>query len=247
MAAGSAQAAYSAPRRDSYNDPVADRFFTPDAITAGDFTLAGPESHHLAAVRRIGVGDSIVLFNGDGREYPAEVVGVGKKSVQLLVSEPRTVNRERTVPLWIASAIPKGDRADFLIEKLVELGVARWTPIVAERSVVRPKADVVDKYARQVIEACKQCGRNVLMTADAPQSWPAFARRSDLPERKRILHPNSESSYSKSSLPTVVAIGPEGGFTDSELAFEGWERTGMGPTILRIETAAIAVASLQSV
>jgi 16S rRNA (uracil1498-N3)-methyltransferase len=226
---------------------VADRFYTPETPTVGEFTLVGADAHHLVAVRRIGVGESIVLFNGDGREYPAEVIGAGKKSVHLLIGEPRFADRERPVRFHVASAIPKGDRVDVLIEKLVELGVAHWTPIVAERSVVRPKSEIVAKYERIVIEASKQCGRNALMGIDAPQPWMAYASRTDLPERKIVLHPIADAVLAKSSGPAVVAIGPEGGFTESESRVPGWERASMGPTILRIETAAIAAASLHSV
>ncbi len=219
---------------------MADRFFTRDPIPTGDFVLTGPEAHHLHAVRRIGVGESIVLFNGDGREYPAEVIGAGKKSVQLIVGEAREVNRERPAAPWIASAIPKGDRLDFLIEKLTELGAARFTPLVTERSAVRPKADVVEKYERMVIEASKQCGRNVLMAVEPPVSWNVFATRSDLPKGQLILHPGMTESPKGMQVPTVFAIGPEGGFTDGELAAPGWMPVSLGPTILRIETAAIA-------
>ncbi len=221
---------------------MADRFYTPDALRAGEYQLTGPEAHHLHAVRRIEVGAHVTLFNGDGREYPAEVLGVGKKSVSLVIGVPVVVDRERTPPLWVASALPKGDRLDFLIEKLTELGVARFVPLVTERSIVRPKADAVEKYQRMVIEASKQCGRNVLMTIDPPTAWSAFASRPDLPSRKLILHPSGGAEWTKAAVATVIAVGPEGGFTDSEAAAPGWESVRLGPTILRIETAAIAAA-----
>ena len=153
---------------------MADRFYTPHPLAAGDFTLDGPEAHHLASVRRFVAGDRVTLFNGDGHDYPSEVVGVGKKSVALVVSAGVPADRERRPELWVASAVPKGDRADFLIEKLTELGVARFVPLVTTRSVVVPKG--VEKFERMVIEASKQCGRNVLMRIDPPQSWAAFVR-----------------------------------------------------------------------
>lgn len=221
---------------------MADRFFTREPIAPGDFTLRGPEAHHLHAVRRIGVGESIVLFNGDGREFPAEVVEAGKKSIQLIVGEPVAMDRERSVPLWIASAIPKGDRLDFLIEKLTELGATRFVPLIAEYSSVRPKADVVEKYERIVIEASKQCGRNVLMAVEPPVIWSQFAKRDDLPFRKLILHPSAIAELGTTKEPTVIAVGPEGGFSDGELAMSGWELRSLGRTILRIETAALAAA-----
>lgn len=221
---------------------MADRFFTRDPLSPGDYTLAGPEAHHLHSVRRIGVGETIVLFNGDGFEYPAEVLGVGKKAIHLQVGPPVAADRERSVPLWIASAIPKGDRLDFLIEKLTELGVSRFVPLIAERSAVRPKAEVVSKYERIAIEASKQCGRNVLMAVEAPVAWSDFVNRAGLPTRKLILQPGATSILAGSSEATVVSVGPEGGFTDNELTLPGWTPVSLGPTILRIETAAIAAA-----
>lgn len=225
---------------------MADRFYTPEALHPGDFALAGPEAHHLSAVRRIGVGETIVLFNGDGNEYPAEVLAVGKKSVQLVIGSPIKTHRERSVPQWIASAIPKGDRIDFLIEKLTELGVTRYIPLITERSVVRPKADVVEKYERMVVEASKQCGRNILMTIEPPTPWMVFANRTDLPEQKCILHPSGDTNSFVLNRATVFAVGPEGGFTPVEVNVSGWTPIGLGPRILRIETAAIAAAARYS-
>lgn len=224
---------------------MADRFYTPEPLTPGEFALTGAEAHHLQAVRRITVGETIQLFNGDGFEYPAEVIGVGKKSVLLQLANPIGVNREYPTPLWVASAIPKGDRLDFLIEKLTELGVSRFVPLIAERSAVRPKADVVAKYERIVIEASKQCGRNVLMKVEPPVSWSTFSDRDDLPGRRLILGPGASSGFTRSAEPVVVAVGPEGGWTDRELERAGWATVSLGPTVLRIETAAIAAAARQ--
>lgn len=222
---------------------MADRFYTPDVLRPGDYQLTGPDAHHLAAVRRVGVGERVTLFNGDGFEYPAEVLGVAKKAVSLLVGNPIPTDRERAHPLWIASALPKGDRLDFLIEKLTELGVTRFVPLVTEQSVVRPKPDAVEKYERMVVEASKQCGRNVLMAIDPPTAWEAFAKRTDLPAAKLILHPSGSAAKWDANQPAVIAVGPEGGFTEKEAATRGWTPVSLGPTILRIETAAVAAAS----
>ncbi|HEY1190511.1 MAG TPA: RsmE family RNA methyltransferase, partial [Gemmata sp.] len=95
---------------------MSDRFYTAEPLGAGEFALAGPEAHHLTSVRRFAEGDEVVLFNGDGYEYPATVLSAGKKSVALAVREPVLAVRELPFPLVIASALPKGDRADFLVE-----------------------------------------------------------------------------------------------------------------------------------
>jgi 16S rRNA (uracil1498-N3)-methyltransferase len=225
---------------------MGDRFYTPHPLARGEFVLDGPEAHHLATVRRFTPGDRVTLFNGDGREYPAEVLSVGKKSVALTVLSVEEVNRELPFPLVVASAVPKGDRADFLIEKLTELGVTRFVPLVTERSVVQPKEAKVEKFDRMVIEASKQCGRNVLMQVSASMRWNDIVQLADLPQHRCVLHPNGIFAPGEGTGPAVVAIGPEGGFTDAEVALataQGWRRVSLGPRILRTETAAIAAAA----
>ncbi|MBY0460619.1 MAG: 16S rRNA (uracil(1498)-N(3))-methyltransferase, partial [Gemmataceae bacterium] len=160
---------------------MADRFYTPDALAVGEYALSGPDAHHLATVRRFAEGDEVVLFNGDGCEYPARVVALGKKAVALAVLARVPADRELPFPLVVGCALPKGDRADFLVEKLTELGVTRFVPLVTARAVVQPKEAVVEKFTRAVIEASKQCGRNRLMNIDPPQRWADFVGRADLP------------------------------------------------------------------
>lgn len=226
---------------------MADRFYTPDALAPGDYTLTGPEAHHLAAVRRFAPGDAVVLFNGDGHDYPTQVVSVGKRSAVLNVLAPRAVDRELSFPLVVASALPKGDRADFLIEKLTELGVTRFVPLLTARAVVQPKPAVVEKFARAVIEASKQCGRNRLMHIDPPQKWPDFLKRPDLPPTRIVLHTGPGLGRMSVTGGTAIAIGPEGGFAPDEVEAAltaGWAAASLGPRVLRVETAALAAAAL---
>lgn len=225
---------------------MADRFYTPDALGPGDYALTGPEAHHLATVRRFAPGDEIVLFNGDGHDYPAHILSVGKRTVELSVLAPVAADRELPIPLVVGSALPKGDRADFLIEKLTELGVTRFVPLLTARAVVQPKAAVVEKFTRAVIEASKQCGRNRLMHIDPPQKWPDFLARPDLPPSRLILHTGPGLNALKAEAGCAVAIGPEGGFAPDEVAVAlaaGWLAASLGPRVLRVETAAVAAAA----
>ena len=225
---------------------MAERFYTPDALVEGEYVLTGPEAHHLATVRRFAPGDRVTLFNGDGCDYPAEVVSLGKKSAVLNVFAPIAVDREPVFPLVVASALPKGDRADFLIEKLTELGVTRFVPLITTRSVVVPKDNVTEKLSRAVIEASKQCGRNRLMAVDPTHKWEAFLSRTDLPDSRVVLHTGPGLPTLPNQGGVVVAIGPEGGFTDEEIAkavAAGWIAASLGPRVLRVETAAIAAAA----
>jgi 16S rRNA (uracil1498-N3)-methyltransferase len=225
---------------------VSDRFFFDGPLGPGDVTLEGPEAHHLSAVRRFAAGEAVTLFNGEGHEYPATIVDAGKKRVALHVTGVRSPVRELGYPLHVAAALPKGDRGDFLIEKLTELGTTDFTPIATERSVVKAGDAKVDKLRRAVIEASKQCGRNVLMRVHPPARWAEWCVRQT--GRRFFGHPGPSGS-SPAPLPGVVtvAIGPEGGFTEAEAELAvsaGWERLSLGPRILRVETAALAAAVL---
>src|SRR5205823_1249832 len=197
---------------------MAERFYTPDPLAPGEYTLTGAEAHHLAAVRRFGPGDRVVLFNGDGNDYPAQIVAAAKKSVTLRVTSAEAADRELGFPLVVASALPKGDRADFLVEKLTELGVTRLVPLVTARSVVLPKPSAAEKFRRAVVEASKQCGRNRLMAVDPPQKWADFLTLEDLPANRFVLHTGPGLPRLPARAGAAVAVGPEGGFTADELA-----------------------------
>ena len=153
------------------------------------------------------------------------------------------MNRELPFPLVVASALPKADRADFLVEKLTELGVTRFVPLITARSVVVPKG--IEKFERAVIEASKQCGRNVLMGVDPPQKWLDLLKRTDLPPTRVVLHTSGAGGLPRGA--AAVAVGPEGGFADDEVGAAeaaGWVRASLGPRVLRVETAAVAAAAV---
>ncbi len=146
--------------------------------------------------------------------------------------------------LEVAAPLPKGDRADFLIEKLTELGVTAFTPLATARSVVRPRDAKLERLERHVIEASKQCGRNVLMSLTPLTRWGDFLQRGDLPPRRVLAHPGGAPVPSERG-DVVAAVGPEGGFTDEEVAAAvaaGWVMARLGRRVLRVETAALAIA-----
>src|SRR5205823_11771974 len=156
---------------------MSERFYVNSPLQPGPVLVTGPEAHHLATVCRLRPGDAVCLFNGDGRQYPAAVVEVGKRAVTLQVQGSTEPRRERGFRLEVAAPLPKGDRAQFLLEKLTELGVTAFVPLRTRRSVVHPGEAKYDKLRRYVIEASKQCGRNVLLEVGPLTDWEDYHGR----------------------------------------------------------------------
>src|SRR5712691_11012374 len=132
-----------------------ERFFLRQPLQLATVELDGPEAHHLLHVLRAKIGDRLGLFNGDGDEALVEIVRIRKRSAELHIVETWTTPAEPR-QLILAVALPKGDRARWLIEKATELGVARIIPLRTARSVVEPREGKIDKLEQSVIEACKQ-------------------------------------------------------------------------------------------
>lgn len=226
---------------------MADRFYLNCSLNLGPIELDRAESHHLTTVRRFRPGDRVTLFNGDGQEYQAVVEQIEKRRVSLLIESVSRVNRELPFTLEVACPLPKGDRAQFLIEKLTELGVSRFVPLETTRSVVSPKEAKMEKLERWVIEASKQCGRNELMGIADLTHWQEYVSKATT-GISLIAHFGGQSVSKVDNEQSVqLAIGPEGGFTDEELATAAehhWLKVDLGQRTLRMETAAIALTSL---
>jgi 16S rRNA (uracil1498-N3)-methyltransferase len=222
---------------------MADRFYINCPLGPGPVALEGPEAHHLAHVCRVRPGDAVCLFNGDGREYPARVTAVSGRSVSVEVLGVEAPLREVGHRLEIAAPLPKGDRAQVLVEKLTELGATTFIPLRTARSVVHPREAKLDKLERHVIEASKQCGRNVLMRVDPLTTWADLLHRDDVPARRLVAHPGGAAITGTGDV--LAAVGPEGGWTEEEVAAAraaNWQLVGLGPRILRVETAALVLA-----
>ncbi|MFN3149608.1 16S rRNA (uracil(1498)-N(3))-methyltransferase [Bremerella sp.] len=227
---------------------MSERFFIEHPPTAAEVTFDEAESQHLAKVMRANVGDVVVGFDGRGTEYQIELTSIGKKKVIGAIRSQAEVSREASRQLTLAVALPKGDRQRWLVEKCVELGVARLVPLLTKRGVAQPVEKAIERLRRAVIEACKQCERNRLMKVDQGQSLEeVLAAR---PAASFLMHPSGETLHHDSILPAkevLAIIGPEGGFTDEEVAEaaeHGCQIVSLGPRILRVETAALAMATL---
>ena len=251
------------------------RFLVDRLGEQGTLRLCESESHHASRVLRLGSGDRCVVFDGQGHEADGTIQSVEKKSVEVSYRSCTFAPRDHGDRLHFAIGMPKGDRQRSVIEKLVELGVDRLTPIDTERSVSKFDADAIEKLKRYAIEACKQSQRNRLMHIDPSIGWKEWLARSvqGEPSSLWMLHPltlheagvsgvrfvrsdrwlaedplGAESRVGSKSR-VVFAVGPEGGFTAGEVAQaieHGVGLLDLGERILRVETAVSAAAVLGS-
>jgi len=224
-----------------------DRYYSEKPICGPTAVLSGSEAHHLLHVMRAKPGHRLVLFDGHGGEYEAEISHCDRSTVQLTLGPKLDIEREHPFQLTLAVALPKGDRQRWLIEKSVELGVSQLIPLQTARSVAGSE-QASSKLQRYLIEASKQCGRNRLMQLAPPQELAELLSQEK--SATRILaHPGAGPLAElelNSTEDRTLAIGPEGGFTDDEVAQAikaGWETVGLGSRILRLETAALALIS----
>jgi len=230
------------------------RYFLEQPPVGDTATLADSEAHHLAHVLRAKAGEEVLLFDGSGLEYRAVIEKVGRSEVQLRVLGSETVDREASRAVTLAVALPKGDRQRWLTEKAVELGVARLIPIETRRGVAQPSDNALERLRRAVVEASKQCGRNRLMEITPAVRWEQLVGQATSGQTCFVAHPGGSSGSLASQLtqlpaeaPVVLAVGPEGGFTEEEIAAAtaaGWKTADLGRRILRVETAALVLATL---
>ena len=234
-----------------------DRYFSAQPIDGPTVVLEGSQAHHLLHVMRAKPGLELIVFDGRGGQFVAEVTACKRSTVELAVGTREQIERELPLELTLAVAMPKGDRQRWLIEKCTELGVTRIVPLKTARSVskIEPRSSKgVEKLTRYVIEASKQCGRNRLMEIAEPTDWSTLLEESTANQRL-FAHPGGQpmskvQRQKAESRSIVIAVGPEGGFTDEEVtqAVElGWQQVGLGERILRIETAALALVSVSTI
>lgn len=230
-----------------------------DAPLATGATLALPEAltHHLTRVLRLKRGDPVTLFNGDGNDYLARLVSLEKRGAEALVESQEQVHTESPLRLTLAQGLCRGEKMDLVLQKATELGVSHVELLASERSEVRLSGEREERrmgHWRQVIaSACEQCGRARLPALTAPVALPTWASsRAGQAELRITLDPGADLRLRDLPIATdvVLAVGPEGGFADSELALlqrNGFVGVRLGPRILRTETAGLAaLAALQT-
>ncbi|OGT56921.1 MAG: 16S rRNA (uracil(1498)-N(3))-methyltransferase [Gammaproteobacteria bacterium RIFCSPHIGHO2_12_FULL_42_10] len=211
-------------------------------------------SHHIAHVLRKSLGDEIVLFNGDGYEYVANIIHLHKKGVTVAVAEALLRDRESPLDLILAQGIARGDKMDFILQKSVELGVAHIYPLITAHSHKWPKDQIGEKRLQHwqsvVTSACEQSGRNRIPLLHVPISLSAFLETIQVDLGFILSFKKSQpiSVKSKASATSVaVLIGSEGGLSEAETTAalqKNFMPLSLGPRTLRTETATIVALSL---
>lgn len=216
--------------------------------------LCEDAANHAGKVLRMQAGEALELFNGDGNNYAAVIIEVGKKQLVVDIQNSSENPIESPLKLHLGQGISRGDRMDFAIQKAVELGVSEITPLFTERCGVKLDADRLEKKREQwqkiVISACEQSGRSVVPPVHMPVTLEKWLGQADNC-LKLTLDPWTSATIKQLS-PTDrlrLVIGPEGGFSDREVAattLAGFQPVRLGPRVLRTETAALtAIAALQ--
>lgn len=225
------------------------RFAIAAPAAVGDVvTLAGDEGRH-ARVRRLAVGEAVALFDEAGHGCIGEVSAFTRDGVAVRVTAVRP-DREGESPLDLTLAVGllKADKLDWVIEKATELGVARLQPFASAHTLAQPSAGRQARWQQIARSAAKQCGRSVVPAVAAPCDFAAVLR---LPAAARLLLAEHGETVPLAAVtavaPLLLAVGAEGGFTAAELdaaRAAGFALVGLGPRILRAETAAVAACAL---
>ena len=224
-----------------------------------EVTLAGAEAHHLRDVLRLKPGDRLKLFDGTGYEYDAVIQALSASKAELVIAGKRRVTTESPLHLVVAQAFLKEKKMDKILPPLCELGMTQWIPFFSERSVPCPDekrlAGRMERWEKIVRASFKQCGRSMLPKLTAPVSFGEMLKLGQHCELKYIFWEEQSPANPQKGLgaphPVVsgimIVLGPEGGFSRQEVEKAnrcGFETAGLGPRILRAETATVAVCAL---
>lgn len=230
------------------------RFYVDQPLAqAGEFSLPPAAARHVQ-VLRLQPGSPVLLFDGAGDDWQAEVLAMGRSEVRVLLQSRQPVRRELAQAVTLALAMPANDRMDGLVEKATELGVACIQPLMSERSVLRLNAERADKKVAHwqgvAIAACEQSGRAVVPRIAPVRTLAAWLQDLAPPDpsrqRRWLLSPTAAQPLSAQAAAdeTLVLSGPEGGLGPAEeeaARARGFLAMNLGPRILRADTAPLAV------
>lgn len=222
-----------------------------DNILGNTAQIKGYDFNHIVKVLRMRVNDNLVLFDSKGFEYNTIIKNIAKDQIEVLIIDRHEVNTESPLIITLFQSIAKGDKMDFIVQKATELGVNDIYPVVTKRSEVK-NTNKISRWQKIADESIKQCGRihSPRIHSEIKFEQVFDIKQSDL----NIIFYESERTLTLRNLLTndifnsaSLIIGPEGGFTDTEVSLateNGFKSVGLGKRTLRSETASIAAITL---
>ena len=232
------------------------RFFASNESFSGDsVVLTGTDASHIRTVLRLQAGDTIQVLDGKGSLYVVTLTEIKAKSVKGEVISSEKVNTESPLKIHLGQSLIKGNKFDVVLRKSVELGVETITPLITERTVVKSDSDKkIARWKKIAEESCKQCGRSSIpKVSENIIKLDVFCQQESGTDLKLMFWELESENSLKDINPQIapssvsVLIGPEGGFTGEEVKTArsyGFQTVGLGPRILRAETAPLVVLSL---
>ncbi len=229
-----------------------------DSIEGEEAIIRDPgEVRHISKVLRLGPGDRVTLFDGEGKEYPARISRIsGDQAWFTLLREPSPSNRESSLRIILGAALLRPAKFEFLLQKSTELGVAEIAPFYSGHVVPRLEKSHAEnrqtRWEKIVSEAAKQCGRARIPRIHPPRGFEEILR-ADFGAAVKIFLWEKEGaeshfpSFNAQSAAALALVGPEGGFSDDEAnqaKAAGFQPIRLGPRILRAETAGIVIVGL---
>jgi len=229
------------------------RLFLERDLSGDKLALDEREAHYLGHVLRLKRGDELVAFNGLGTERWASVASLQRRGAELDLRATVDALPASRLELTLVQALPKSDAMDLIVQKATELGAHAVVPVYTEFSVVKLDAERAERrveHWRKIAQsACEQCGRHVPPTIREPRPLAEALEALAVADTRLALDPDARARLADVNAPpqVAVAVGPEGGFGASDwrrLEAARFARVGLGPRVLRAETAALAVCAV---
>ena len=232
------------------------RFYHPSPLELKQkIHLSNKVAHHATHVLRLRTDDKIILFHNDLYDYSAVITDINKKTVEVYIDNRFENQKNPTIHLRLFQSLSSSEKMDWIIQKSVELGVGSIIPMYSKRSNIKLQGSRAEKklshWEQVVISACEQSGRSSLPKISLPKKIEECLNQENANHLKLILSPkekNNLQSINNSSAKNIdIMIGPEGGFAEEELnqAIKShFVPIGLGPRILRTETAPLSILSI---
>jgi 16S rRNA (uracil1498-N3)-methyltransferase len=221
----------------------------PNQVTGEHLRLTPDQQHYLYRVLRLAVGDHFLALDGGGQQWMAEL----SITPGLAIATPLPVTESPSPPITLAIALPKGSGFDDVVRQTTELGVTTLQPVITERTLHHPNPKKLERWQRIAAEATEQSERLRVPTLRAPIPWQTYLHQ-PLPPQRWLCVARGEAlpllQVAQACDPLagiVIALGPEGGWSDTEVSTTlevGFQPVSLGPHILRAVTAPIAALAI---